>query len=146
MLDVNSLYCYLLLCTDFADTSLVAASDGRIVGFAAAYRPPTRLETLFVWQIGIEAAARGQGLGRRLLKTLPQLPAATGVTHLEATITPSNTASRRLFEGFAKTQGLPCIFDASAGFPAALFGAAGHEAEDRVRVGPIAAVGKAAAP
>jgi len=146
VLDANSPYCYLLLCSDFAATSLVACHDDVVVGFAAAYRPPARPETLFVWQIGVDAAARRCGLGRRLLEALLQQPSATGVTHLEATVTPSNTASRRLFESFAETQGLPCRFNPSAGFAAALFGAAGHEPEDRVRIGPLAAIGAAASP
>jgi len=147
VLDANSPYCYLLLCTDFAATSLVAVTgEERVVGFVAAYRPPARPETLFVWQIGVDAEVRGCGLGRRLLEQLLTLPGCDGVTHLEATVTPSNTASRRLLEGFARTRGVDCIFDASTGFPAALFGDAGHEQEDRVRIGPLAAVGEAAGP
>jgi L-2,4-diaminobutyric acid acetyltransferase len=146
VLDANSPYCYLLLCSDFAATSLVACHEDVVVGFVVAYRPPPRPKTLFVWQIGVDAAARRCGLGRLLLESLLQQPAAAGVTHLEATVTPSNTASRRLFEGFAHTQGLPCRFDPSAGFHAALFGAAEHEPEDRVRIGPVAAIEAAASP
>lgn len=116
------------------------------MAFVAAYRPPTRPETLFVWQIGVDGSARRCGLGRRLLDQLLQLPACAGVTHLEATVTPSNTASRRLLESFARTRGVECIFDASAGFPATLFGGAGHEQEDRVRIGPLVASERLLAP
>ncbi len=146
VLDANSPYCYLLLCRDFAATSLVAEASDKIVGFVAAYRPPSRPETLFVWQIGVDARARRRGLGRRLLEGLLRLPACAGITHVEATVTPSNIASRRLLENFAKTLGATCVFDASAGFPAPLFGDAGHEQEDCVRIGPLAVVGEAAAP
>lgn len=146
VLDANSPYCYLLLCSDFAATSLAAVSAGEVVAFVAAYRPPSRLETLFVWQIGVDASARRCGLARRLLDGLLALPASEGVTHLEATVTPANTASRRLFAAFARSRGLPCTFDPTAGFPAELFSEAGHEPEDRVRIGPLRAVVKTTAP
>lgn len=146
VLDVNSPYCYLLLCSDFASTSLVAFAGDQLVAFVAAYRPPPRPEAVFVWQIGVDAAARRCGLGQRLLEDLLRLPACVNVTHLEATVTPSNTASRRLFESFARSHGLTCAFTSSAGFPASVFPDAGHEPEDRVRIGPLVAVGEATSP
>jgi L-2,4-diaminobutyric acid acetyltransferase len=137
VLDVNSPYCYLLVCRDFAATSLVACVDGAIVGCALAYRPPPQPDTLFVWQIGVAAAARGRGLGRRLLAGLLALPAARDVTHLTATVTPENVASRRLFAGFARGLGVACVVDPAAGFAAELFDG-GHEREDAIRIGPLA--------
>ncbi|MEX2375678.1 MAG: diaminobutyrate acetyltransferase, partial [Dehalococcoidia bacterium] len=57
-LDLNSPYAYLLVCTDFAQTSLVATDATGVVGFIAAYRPPTRPDATFVWQVGVAKRAR----------------------------------------------------------------------------------------
>jgi L-2,4-diaminobutyric acid acetyltransferase len=137
VLDENSCYAYLLLCRDFADTCLVAERVGEIVGFVTAYRPPNRSESIFVWQIGVAAAARKQGLGKRLLKQLLARPACSDVRFLEATVSPSNRASRRLFESVAEELGVAC--DVSAGFAASDFRYqdADHDAEDLFRIGPL---------
>lgn len=139
VLDLNSLYCYLLVCRDFASTSLVACrtggSGGGLLGFVSAYRPPRRPESLFVWQVGVAAEARRRGLALRMLTALVELPAAQGVTALEATVTPSNQPSRRLFERFAAAAG--SAVEVGPGFGAADFGGS-HEREDRFRI-PLAA-------
>ena len=59
-LDDNSPYAYLLLCSDFADYSLVAERGGGVAGFIVGYRPPRKPQTLFVWQIGVSPAERGR--------------------------------------------------------------------------------------
>ena len=135
VLDLNSRYCYMLLCRDFADTLLVACSGSDIFGFVAAYRPPQNPDVVFVWQVGVAPAARHRGLAKRLLRTLVLLPACRDVRFLEATVTPSNAASRRLFESFAKDLGVPCRV--AKGFAAELFGAGEHE-EELFRIGPFA--------
>src|SRR5699024_2622490 len=56
VLDLNSAYMYLLLSKDFADTCIVAERDNQLVGFATGYRPPKRPDSIFLWQIGIDAA------------------------------------------------------------------------------------------
>lgn len=136
VLDANSRYCYLLLCRDFADTCLVACRDDELLGFVTAYRPPGRPDCVFVWQIGVTETARGQGLASRLLQALVALPACREVRYLEATVTPSNRASRRLFYSFAETLRVPCVLE--QGFPAELFGFGDHEEEELFRIGPFA--------
>jgi L-2,4-diaminobutyric acid acetyltransferase len=140
-LDLNSPYCYLLLCSHFADTSLVAEERGEIVGFVAAYRPPIRPDSIFVWQIAVAASHRGAGLASRLLAALVAQPAVRDVRQLEATVTQSNDASRRLFLGFARRFGVPCREE--SGFPAQLFPLAetAHEAEILLCIGPLAGTG-----
>ena len=135
VLDENSRYCYLLLCRDFSDTCVVACRDDEIVGFVTAYRPPNRPNVVFVWQIGVAEAARGRGLARSLLDTLVALPVCQNVHFLEATVTPSNTASRRLFQSFAKSLNVPCTIE--RGFTAELFGSGDHEEEQLFRIGPF---------
>src|SRR5688572_10109921 len=63
VLDENSTYAYLLMATEFADTSIVADRDGELHGFVMGYHPPSRPEALFVWQVVVAHAARGSGLG-----------------------------------------------------------------------------------
>jgi len=135
VLDENSRYCYLLLCRDFSETCVVACREDEIVGFVTAYRPPTRCDTVFVWQIGVAEQVRGQGVAKCLLHTLVSLPACREVRFLEATVTPSNVASRRLFESFAESLGLPCLMEQE--FTPELFGDGGHEEEDLFRIGPF---------
>jgi diaminobutyrate acetyltransferase len=115
---------------------LLAEDGGRLLGFVSAFRPPTRADVLFVWQVAVAAVARGAGIGGRMLTDLVQRAAGGDVRYLEATVTPSNTASQKLFESFARRQGAPlakqCLF------PAELFpDTEQHEAEDLFRIGPL---------
>ncbi len=137
VLDENSHYCYLLLCRDFAETCVVGCRGSEVVGFVTAYRPPNRPDVIFVWQIGVAEASRGQGLATGLLSALIAQPACRSTRFLEATVTPSNTASRRLFESFAKTLQVPCSIE--EGFTAAQFNHGTHEEEELYRIGPLPA-------
>ncbi|MEX0704991.1 MAG: diaminobutyrate acetyltransferase, partial [Nitriliruptoraceae bacterium] len=134
-LDVNSPYAYLLVCTDYADTSLVATDGRGVVGFVSGYRPPSQPDDLFVWQIGVHRRARRRGLGRRLLKALLDCPGSEGATSLTATVTPDNEASMALFERFAANLGVPC--ERSERFAADLFPAGDHSAEFELRIHPL---------
>ena len=152
-LDSNSPYAYLLLCTHFADTSLVVRlgrptglkqcegrdDEGALVGFVLGYRPPKDPDVLFVWQVGVDDAERGQGLGRQLLDTLvDRCRADWGAKFLEATVTPSNMASRMLFTKFARDR--PAGMHESVAFSSSSFPleeGEPHEDEVRLRVGPI---------
>lgn len=140
-LDLNSAYLYLLLCKDFAETCVVAQQGQRLVGFVTGYEPPDRDSVIFLWQIGVDPACRGKGLGKRMLRTFLDQATARGATLLETTISPSNQASQALFRGLARDLGascevLPCF--APHHFPAH----SGHEAEELYRIGPIAAANK----
>jgi L-2,4-diaminobutyric acid acetyltransferase len=101
-LDGNSVYCNLLQATHFADTSVAATLDGKLVGYISAYIPPTEPDTLFVWQVVVAEQARGRGLAKRMLRHLVDLPACEQVLGLATTITQDNQASWALFEGFAR--------------------------------------------
>lgn len=141
-LDDNSRYLYLLMAGDFAATCRVAdgpdGADGPLLGFVMGYRPPERPDAAFVWQVAVAPAGRGKGLGSKLLDAF--IAGAEGARFLEATVTPSNTASRRLFERFARRREVPCVIE--PGFAADLFRGAGpethtHEREDLFRIGPL---------
>jgi len=103
VLDVNTRYAYVLWCRDFAATSAVARRGDNVVGFVTGYRRPERPDVLFVWQVAVDAAARGGGVAGRMLDDLiARLP---DVTAVETTVTDDNAASRALFAAFAARHG-----------------------------------------
>jgi len=134
-LDVNSLYCYLILCEHFSSTCVVAEADGETVAMMTAYIPPDRPDTLFVWQIAVDASQRGRGVARKLFSHLLQRSHLADIRFIEATVNPSNDASRGLFHSLAATHN--CDVTEAELFPASLFGEGGHEQENLLRVGPV---------
>lgn len=134
-LDLNSAYCYIMLGGYFSDTCVVAESEGVLAGFVTAFRQPADPEVLFVWQIGVASAFRGQGLGLALLSSLLQREACRGISLIETTITPSNHASKALFVSLART--LNTAYAEQRGFPEHAFPEHRHEREDLVRIGPF---------
>lgn len=136
-LDINSHYVSLLLCRDFHATCVLAECDSEIVGFVSAYRPPPRMNTVFVWQVAVDGRMRGQRLASRMLDELLARPACSDVTFLEATVTPSNTSSQRLFQSLAKRLGTECR--TTECFTPEMYGEPGsHEPEELYCVGPFA--------
>lgn len=135
-LELNSCYAYLTMCRDFGATCAIAEENGRALGFVLGYRPPAHPEVVFVWQVGVDAEARGRGIAARLLSELVQLPGCRGVRFLETTVTPGNAASLALFSSFARKLGAP--IERAVGFGAELFTHEDHEREDRYRIGPFA--------
>jgi diaminobutyrate-2-oxoglutarate transaminase len=138
-LDLNSAYAYLMMGEWFAKTCLIAegrGSDGRarLAAFVMGFIPPERRDTLFVWQIGVDPAYRGRGVGGRLIGEL-MARAPREVRHLEATVTSSNGASEALFRGYARRQNCHCAVTPL--FPAKSFPEGGHETERLFRIGPI---------
>ena len=143
-LEVNSAYCYLLLADHFRATSVVAerhdpAGRGDVVGMVVGYRPPTRSDAIFVWQVGVDPAMRGRGLARAMLHAFAATPGAAGARFLEATVTPDNAASRALFHAFARDRAAE--IHEEDGYPAALF-PGGHEPERLLRIGPLSSTSR----
>jgi L-2,4-diaminobutyric acid acetyltransferase len=101
-LDTNSVYCNLLQCLHFSDTSVAAVRKGKLVGFISAYFPPNEPETLFVWQVVVAESQRGTGLAKRMLHWLANQPETEKAIGIATTITPDNRASWALFGGFAR--------------------------------------------
>ena len=135
VLDLNSVYSYLMLCRYFSDTCVLAENERIIQGFVTGFCPPDPPNTVFVWQIAVEASCRGQGLALTLLRELLKRPACAGVRHLETTNTPSNIPSKALFTRLAEEFG--ALVDVSPCFPETLFPQGRHEAEWLTRIGPI---------
>lgn len=146
-LDMNSPYCYLLMCTHFAQTCLMAEMEGEPVGFVTAYRPPTHPDTVFIWQIAVAPKARRTGLARRMVNGVLASPTCGSVRFLEATVTESNVASEGLFRSIAEQMGAKfsrsTMFEAKD-FPVIAEGKdpepardPAHEPEFLLRIGPF---------
>lgn len=140
VLDINSTYTYLLMATDFADTTIVADRDGELCGLITGYHPPARPEVLFVWQVAVAASARGTGLAGVMLDALVERVRRDRRGHpvtVEATVSPDNTASRAFFGAFARRHGVPLVEQPL--FTATQLDPEGnHEDEPLLRIGPIA--------
>jgi L-2,4-diaminobutyric acid acetyltransferase len=134
-LDLNSLYCYLLICLHFGDTSVIAENDNGIAGFISAYIPPARSDTLFIWQVAVHEHARNSGLATAMIGHILARPETGSIAFIETTVTPSNAASESLFRHVAKKHNTSCR--TSTCFPAMLFGAGSHEEEVLFRIGPL---------
>jgi L-2,4-diaminobutyric acid acetyltransferase len=133
-LDVNSPYAYLLWCRDFAAASVIAEAGGQPAGYIAGYRRPDQPDTVLVWQVAVDSAHRGAGIGGRMLDHLVARLQPDGVTHLETSITPDNEASQRLFIAFARRW--DAAVERSELFSAELF-PDGHLGEELFRIGPL---------
>ncbi len=136
-LDVNSAYCNLLQCADFADFCVVAEHDGRPLGWVSGYRPPSAPEDFFVWQVAVAAAARGQGLAGRMIEALLARPATAGVAHLITTVTDDSRASWAFFEGLARKWRVPLRKSVRFGRDTHFAGA--QATEWQARIGPLPA-------
>lgn len=133
-LERNSCYAYLLLSSHFASTCVVAEVGDELVGFVAAYRPPSSPLDVFVWQVGVTPSMRGRGVGHSLLAALIERPGARDAHYLTATVSPDNRPSAALFHGFARSRGVACV--TVPGFPSGCF-AEPHPDENLLRIGPL---------
>jgi len=134
-LDVNSAYNYFLLCSHFAETCVVGESGGRIVSFLSAYRLPNAPEHLFIWQVAVDSSMRGKRMAGRMLDELLSRPSCDGVKYLETTVSPSNMASKRVFEKFAEAH--DAAWHEEVFLTREHFGGDDHEEEILFRIGPF---------
>lgn len=102
-LDLNSHYMYLLQCSHFSSTCVVASQYGQVVAWASGYVLPQHPDTFFVWQVAVGDAVRGQGLAKRLINWV--LAQQRGIQKIHTSITPDNAASWALFKSLARDWG-----------------------------------------
>jgi L-2,4-diaminobutyric acid acetyltransferase len=134
-LDLNSLYCYLIICTHFADTSIVAEDPDGVCGFISAYIHPDNDNTLFVWQVVVKKEKIRQGIADGMLQSLLRRKHKKAIQYLETTVNPSNAASGALFYSTAKSLNTKC--NESVLFTEKDFGNQAHEDEILYRIGPF---------
>jgi L-2,4-diaminobutyric acid acetyltransferase len=142
VLDENSVYCNFLQCTHFASTCLLAERGDEIVGWVSGYRLPEDPEILFIWQVAVSAAARGQGLASRLITGLLAQDSCAGVNRLKTTITPENEASWALFSSVAEQ--LDADFNRGTWLESEAHFDGAHETEHMVEIGPFMRLARAA--
>lgn len=137
VLDLNSCYAYILLCEHFSETCMVAKAGERLVGFVTGYRLPNQANTLFIWQVAVDAGFQGRGIASTLLQNL--ISCQKPLPHLvQTTVSPSNLASRHLFTKLAAW--LETDLTVEPGFSEALFQPGStHEAEPLLTIGPFTA-------
>ncbi|WP_460698580.1 diaminobutyrate acetyltransferase [Nocardia thraciensis] len=134
VLDANTSYAYLLWCRDFAATSVVAEIGSEIAGFVTGFLRPEAPDTVFVWQVAVDHAFRGRGVGVAMLEGLVDNVAGQGVTTLETTVSPDNAASLAMFAALARRRGAELTRESlfkPEDFPD------GHESEDLYRIAPL---------
>jgi L-2,4-diaminobutyric acid acetyltransferase len=131
-LDLNSTYCYLILCEHFAETSVVAEMSGEIVGVITGYRTPQNPQILFVWQVAVNPKYRGNGLGNRMLQSLWDRLVPEGVSEINTTVAPANLPSLSLFESFAKSNS--AYLKKTKFIDSSFFGNESHENEDLISI------------
>lgn len=132
-LDINSVYCNLIQCQDFSETSIIAQNEkSEIVGFISGYVPPKRQRTLFIWQVALDSNYRGKGIASEMLSRL--FSRDTELRYMETTISPSNTSSQKLFKSFFDKHHMALetrtLFESGTHFPDS------HEDEVLYRAGP----------
>lgn len=133
VLDVNSRYSYLLCVRLFQRSCRVVRNQkDEVLGFVTAIVAPDASDTLFVWQVAVDQSARGHQLGAKMIA---DIIATLQVRYVEATITPGNVPSDRMFARIADF--LQADIRRSPGFAPELFAPEKHEAEDLFRIGPI---------
>lgn len=134
-LDLNSPYLYFLLSHHFNEYCVAAEAGSSLVGAVTAYRPPKTPDVLFIWQIAVDASMRGRGLGIKMLEHLLARDICRGIRFLELTVSPSNTASRKLFTSLAKK--LNAELSEREFLTQEHFSGSSHEEELLFRIGPF---------
>ena len=134
-LDPNSMYCNLLQCTHFSNTSVGVFSGNQLVGFISGYLIPERPDTLFIWQVAVDSEFRSQGLATRMLFDILSRPECSDVSWIETTITTKNDNSwmlfNRLTEKLDTDMVISDMFDCHEHFKGA------NDTELLVRIGPF---------
>lgn len=138
-LDLNSEYCYMLLATDFQKTCAISQIGQDVVGFVSGYIKPGSPGTLFVWQVAVDPDHRGKQIAHFMMTELLSRPHLSEINLIEATVSPSNFASQKLFEKIARTLNTsvnmtPYISDSQF--------TDSHESEDLYTVGPFHTIHK----
>ncbi len=134
-LDTNSLYCNLLQCAYFRETSILVTHEKEVVGFVSGFIAPKSPNTLFIWQVAVDHHYRGMGLAKKMITELVKRQNLEHITHIETTITPDNASSWQLFKRVAVALGAnlksKTLFDQELHFGGE------HASEQLVKIGPI---------
>ena len=123
-LDDNSLYFYLVMFSYFKKYAAVIRdrdNNNELVGFICGFAPEE--DTYFCWQVGVNPQYRGQKIASRVLDYVTK----DRFSNVQATVTPSNIPSTKLFEGYSKKRDMDV--KKKEFFPKELFKGLEHEEE-----------------
>ena len=99
---------------------------------------PQYPDTLFVWQVAVDPAARGQKLASHMLDDILSRSGTRTIRFVETTVTADNTASRALFNSFARRYQSPvsesALFERERHFQNQ------HNTEYKLRIGPLSKI------
>ncbi|MDF3131113.1 diaminobutyrate acetyltransferase [Kiritimatiellaeota bacterium B1221] len=138
-LDVNSPYLYFIVADHFCASSVVVECEGELLGCITGYRRPDQPDTLFIWQVAVHECMRGRGVSGQMLKHITSRGNLSDIKWIETTISPSNIASRKVFERFADEKNLRIetfLYLETEDFPS-VGSDDSHEAEELFRIGPL---------
>jgi GNAT superfamily N-acetyltransferase len=87
----------------FAAVNFLAEAEAGVVGLVGAYRSKAEPGTVELVSMWVAPAARGQGVGERLVERVVEWAAAAGATHVALWVTKGNDAATALYTktGFA---------------------------------------------
>lgn len=122
-------------CNYFSDTSVIIEIDNEVVGFVSGFIKPTSPEVLFVWQVAVAESQRGKGFASKMLHHILEREVCEDIRYVEATVSPSNTPSQKLFRGLARK--LETKIHVSECFNSNDFPEKGHEDELTHQIGPF---------
>lgn len=98
-------YVYWFLNNYYGSTCKVIENEGRLIGFVSAM-PSVEKNTLFIWQVCIDADFRGRGLAHELLLSVLDEAKKLKLSSLQLSISDENLASQKLFKKFAMDNNL----------------------------------------
>ena len=89
---------YKIILRYFSDTCLIAEDGDKIAGFVSGFFSQREKHKYFLWQIGVDPALRGRGVGSSILKELEKRLGNKACRLIELSVDPENISSRKLFE------------------------------------------------
>ncbi len=134
-LDLNSEYAYMLICEHFKDTSVIAEIEKKIVGVITGYVIPNEPDTLFIWQVAVDKDFRGKRIPYFMFENLLSRKNLSNIKRIKTTISPSNSASQKMFEKFSVK--LECSIERRKYITQNDFLIGEHEDETLYTIGPF---------
>lgn len=98
-LDKHTTYTYWVARKMFPELFLVADIKEQVVGFTFGVQ---KNDCVFLWQVGVLENFRHHGIASRLIHEFINQAKQRGAVEMLVTISPSNRASKRVFESVAK--------------------------------------------
>lgn len=135
VLDLNSLYCYLIVCDHFQKTSIIAEYKSEVVGFISGYLIPENPNVLFIWQVVVKETMKKKGIALSMILSLLKREELQSVNTIMTTVTPSNIPSKKMFYSAAKNLNTNVSEDRY--FLPQHFGQQSHEEEVLFTIGPF---------